>query len=385
MAVQEEIMQVSIVGGGVAGSVCAIALRRIGADVTVYEAYPDPAAAVGGFVSLATNGLRALDAVGCLDAVQAYGVAVPLQRMWGASGRLLGENPRGRRSVDLTYSRTLRRADLVGVLRAAAQRTGARIVAGERVTAATETPHGVHLTFDSGNTVDSDLVVGADGLWSTLRTALDPNAPTPEYAGIYTVFGASSTPTEPGVFTMTMGRAGTFMFLAAGDETWWAAQVNDPTPPDTVDLTLLRDLYQHERQALAVLDHTTDLRPPTRDHVLAPVPTWRGDRIVLIGDAAHPVGAGQGASMAIEDAVVLAQRLATAPAPAALAAYEDARRPRITKMLKAGQDNRARKKAAGPVRRRVTEAVMTFGLKHFYEKATGWLYTYDVGEVPVRV
>jgi hypothetical protein len=54
-------------------------------------------------------------------------------------------------------------------------------------------------------------------------------------------------------------------------------------------------------------------------------------------------------------------------------------------MLKAGQDNRARKKATGPVRGRVTEAVMTFGLKHFYEKATGWLYTYDVGELPVRV
>jgi len=81
---------------------------------------------------------------------------------------------------------------------------------------------------------------------------------------------------------------------------------------------------------------------------------------------------------------VLAQRLAIEPVPVALAAYEDARRPRITKMLKAGQDNRARKKTTGPTRRRVTEAVMTFGLKHFYEKATGWLYTHDVGELPVR-
>lgn len=380
-------MQVSIAGGGVAGSVAAIALRRIGADVTVYEAYPDPAAAIGGFVSLANNGLRALDAIDRLDAVQAYGAAMPLQRMWGGSGRLLGENPRGRRSVDTTYSRTLRRADLVGALRDAAHRAGAHIVTGERITAATENADGARLTLDSGNTVDSDLVVGADGIWSTLRTALDPTAPTPEYAGSYTAFGTSSTPTELGVFNLATGRAGALLFLAAGDTTWWAAQVNDPTPPDpnTVDLALLRDLYRHENQALAILDNATDLRPPTHDHVLAPVPTWRGDRIVLIGDAAHPVGAGQGASMAIEDAIVLAQQLATAPVPTALAAYEDARRPRITKMLKASQDNRARKKAAGPVRRRLTEAMMTFGLKHFYEKATGWLYTYDVGELPVRV
>jgi hypothetical protein len=54
-------------------------------------------------------------------------------------------------------------------------------------------------------------------------------------------------------------------------------------------------------------------------------------------------------------------------------------------MVKAGQDNRARKKVPGPVRRRVNETVMSFGLKHFYAKAMGWLYTYDVGELPVRV
>src|SRR5262245_62369 len=115
MSVQEENMQVTVAGGGVAGSVCAIALRRIGADVTIYEAYPDPAAAIGGFVSLATNGLRALDAVDCLDAIQPYGAEMAVQRMWGGNGRLLGENPRGRRAADSLYSRTLRRADLVGV------------------------------------------------------------------------------------------------------------------------------------------------------------------------------------------------------------------------------------------------------------------------------
>jgi 2-polyprenyl-6-methoxyphenol hydroxylase-like FAD-dependent oxidoreductase len=70
------------------------------------------------------------------------------------------------------------------------------------------------------------------------------------------------------------------------------------------------------------------------------------------------VGAGQGASMAIEDAVILTQRLATEPVPAplaALAAYEQARRPRITKMLKAGRSNRA-VKSGGAIRRRLATA-----------------------------
>lgn len=375
-------MQVTVAGGGVAGSVCAIALRRIGADVTVYEAYPDNAGTIGGFISLATNGMRGLDAVGCLDAVQAYGIALPLQRMWSSGSRLLGENPRGRRSVDLMHSVTIRRADLLAALRDTAQEAGVRIVTGERVTDATETGDRVRITLDSGNTVDSDLLVGADGIWSTTRTILDPAAPCPDYAGFVTVFGTSATPTPPGAFNMIMGRGGAFAHLDAGGTTWWMAQVIEPDLT-TVDLALLRDRYRHEQQALAILDNVTTTQPPTRDHVLAPVPTWRGNRIVLVGDAAHPVGAGQGASMAIEDAVVLAQQLATAPVPAALAAYEQIRRPRVTRMLKAGQDNRARKKAAGVVRRRVTDAVMSFGLKHFYEKATGWLYTYDVGELPV--
>jgi salicylate hydroxylase len=313
------------------------------------------------------------------------GTPVPTQRIWSGRGRLLGETPRGRLSGDPTHSVTLRRADLVSVLREAATRAGVRVITGERLVAATE--NRVRITFASGNTVDSDVLVGADGIWSTVRTILDADAPRPTYAGMFTVSGASVTPVEPGVFTMTQGRAGAFIHVAAGDgTTWWAAQLAEPTEPDlaTVDLPLLLDRYRHEEQATTVLEQATQLHRPTLDHVLPPVPTWRGDRTVIIGDAAHPVGAGQGASMAIEDAIVLAQRLAEAPVPAALAAYEEARRPRTTKMLKAGQDNRARKKALGPVRHRVTETVMSIGLKHFYEKAMGWLYTYDVGELPVR-
>jgi 2-polyprenyl-6-methoxyphenol hydroxylase-like FAD-dependent oxidoreductase len=382
-------MQVTVIGGGVAGSVCAIALRRIGADVTIYEAYPDPAGAIGSFLSIASNGLRALDAVGCLDAVRDAGTPVPTQRMWSGGGRLLGETPRGRLAADPTHSVTLRRADLVTVLRDAAARAGARIVTGEKVVAATDAGDHVHASFDSGNTVDSDLLIGADGIWSTVRTILDANAPRPAYAGMYSVSGLSTTRTEPGVFIMIVGRAGAFIHVAGPDgTTWWSAQVAEPSAPDlaAVNLPMLLDRYRHEEQVVAVLRQATTMHQPTLDHVLDPVPTWRSDRTVIVGDAAHPVGAGQGASMAIEDAIVLAQRLTLGNGmPAALAAYEDARRARTTRMLKAGQDNRARKKVPGPVRRRVNETVMSFGLEHFYEKAMGWLYTYDVGELPVRV
>jgi len=89
-------MRAVVTGGGVAGSASAIALARSGADVTVYEAYEDPAGPVGSYVSLAVNGLRALDALGCLPAVQAAGFPVARQRMWSGSGKLLGDVARGR-------------------------------------------------------------------------------------------------------------------------------------------------------------------------------------------------------------------------------------------------------------------------------------------------
>ena len=173
-------MRVTVIGGGVAGSAAAIALRRIGAEVTVYEAYEDPAGPIGSYVSLAVNGLRALDALGCLAQVQATGFPVARHRMWSGRGKLLGDVARGRRPEDPMHSVTVMRADLVGTLRAAALESGARILTGQRLDREAVR-----------RTADADLVVGADGIWSVTRPILDPSAPQPGYAGLYLVSGAS--------------------------------------------------------------------------------------------------------------------------------------------------------------------------------------------------
>ena len=117
----------------------------------------------------------------------------------------------------------------------------------------------------------------------------------------------------------------------------------------------------------------------THHHVLAPVPRWHDDRTVLVGDAAHPVGSGQGASMAIEDAIVLAQELqARGSVAAALAGYDERRRPRVAKMAKTAASNRDAK-VAGPVAARMRNLMMPLFFGRFYEKATAWLYAYDPG------
>lgn len=367
-------MRVTVVGGGVAGAASAIALRRIGADVTVYEAHEDPAGQVGSFLSLAVNGLRGLDVLGCLPQVQRAGFAVPRQRMWSGSGKPLGDVARGRLGDDPLHSVTLMRGDLVAILRAEAVRAGARIVTGRRV--------------DGITTGDADVVVGADGIWSATRRVVDSAAPEPTYAGMYSVSGRSEgLASEPGVFNMIFARRGAFIHLTAPDGTvWWSAQVAAATAPDpaTIGLDDLIATFRTEPTAVGILRaaHRTD--SATLHHVLAPVPHHHNGRFVLIGDAAHPVGAGQGASMAIEDAVVLAQQLQRhGSVTTALAAHEQTRRQRVDRMTKSASANRDAK-TAGPIAAALRNLVMPLTFPRLYERATGWLYTYDPGTLTER-
>jgi salicylate hydroxylase len=404
-------MHAVVIGGGVAGSASGIALARTGFEVTVYEAYEDPAGPVGSYVSLAVNGLRALDALGCLEQVQQAGFPVARQLMWSGRGKLLGDVARGRHPEDPLHSVTLMRGDLVTALREEALRSGARIVTGRRVTGPADPL-----------AADADLVVGADGIWSATRRELDPAAPEPAYAGIYHVSGVSDgARIGAGIsrhgFNWIFARHGVFIYLPAPDgSVWWTAQVASPAPPAdpaAVSAAGLAELFRTEDQAAAILQAATGVRAANIGYVLAPVTRRHYGKTVLIGDAAHPVGAGQGASMAMEDAVVLARELAaelrgaeltgaelTGPElagaelagaelagagaiPAALAAFDRQRQPRAGKLAKTETANRDAK-TAGPVGTRLREAIMPHVFNRFYEKATGWLYDYDPGTLPAR-
>jgi salicylate hydroxylase len=316
--------------------------------------------------------------------VQTAGFPVARQRMWSGRGKLLGDVARGRRPEDALSSVTIMRADLVTTLRAAALESGARIVTGQRLDGPSDP-----------RTADADLIVGADGIWSATRRALDPAAPEPAYAGLYSVSGtsgrlAAGLPRDG--FNWIFAQRGVFIFLPAPDGTvWWTAQVSAPAPPPdptAIGVAELAGLFATEARAAAVLREATAVRTANLGHVLKPVTHRHDGRIVLIGDAAHPVGAGQGASIALEDAVVLARHLAAAGAgrtdaiPAALAAFDAERQPRAGKLAAMETSNRDAK-TAGPIAARLREVIMPHVFNRFYENATGWLYDFDPGALPV--
>jgi 2-polyprenyl-6-methoxyphenol hydroxylase-like FAD-dependent oxidoreductase len=180
---------------------------------------------------------------------------------------------------------------------------------------------------------------------------------------------------------MIFGRQGAFIYLPAPDGTiWWSAQVSAKAPPEDLAGTgpdELAALFRRERQAVAILRRARTVHAATLHHVLAPLRRQQGDDLVLIGDAAHPAGAGQGASMAIEDAVELAGQLSGPGAVAdALARFGTARRDRAGKMARIAAANRDAK-TAGPLAAAARGLLMPFFFNRFYERATGWLYDYD--------
>jgi len=158
---------------------------------------------------------------------------------------------------------------------------------------------------------------------------------------------------------MIFGRRAFFGYVVpsgATDEVWWFANV-----PQREEHTPLGDLFAHDAgPAAALIEATDDIGPSFPIHTVPHVRRWQDGRAVLVGDAAHAPSpsSGQGASLAVEDAVVLAQLLRDAPAAkTALAAYERARRERVERIVKwAARVNSS--KAAGPVGRRIRDAVM---------------------------
>jgi 2-polyprenyl-6-methoxyphenol hydroxylase-like FAD-dependent oxidoreductase len=344
-------MRALIIGTGVAGTVAAMALHKAGVEAEVFEAYEESAGlAHGVFLTVAVNGLDALRAIDAHHVVRAAGFPSGKIHFSSGTGRRLGSIALGPELPDGTVTQTLKRSDLYGGLYAEAVRRGIRITHGKRLNGAEQRPGGgVVAHFADGTSAEGDVLIGADGVRSVTRTLIDPEAPGPRYTGLGNVGGYARVPgvrTVPGDYEMIWGRECFFGYTVGADgEVWWFAN-----PPSRTELTRAETALTDERVrerliSLLSVDHTpaAEIVRSTQDNLrifnqydLPTVPRWHNDRMVVIGDAAHAVSpaSGQGASLAAEDAVVLALCLRDASSiPAALAEFERRRRDRVQRIV----------------------------------------------------
>jgi FAD-dependent urate hydroxylase len=393
-----------VIGGGIAGPVTAIALRRAGFDVTVHEAYDRAADGVGSYLTLAVNGVRALRSLGLDAPVLRAGVPTTSMVLELGSGRRLTEftdppSPDGIRTT------TILRGDLYTSLRDEAVRQGVRVEYGHRLVDASSHGTGVTAVFADGGTDTGDLLIGADGLRSRVRSIIDPSAPPARYGGLLNTAGFAHgvrTGGRPGALYLVFGRRSFFGYLPVPDgyghdgEVWWFANPPRRTEPAPGELAAipaerwraeLLDLFAKDSgPALDLINASAGILAGWGTYDFPSVPRWHRDRMIIIGDAAHATSpaSGQGASMAIEDAVVLAGCLDRCPeVPTAFAAFEALRRERVEKVVATGRRNGSQK-VPGPFGR-VTRDLM---LRAFFSAPVqrrrtvdtlAWMREYDAG------
>ena len=364
-----------VIGGGIAGPVAAMALQQAGIQATVYEAHPRSAEGIGVFLTLASNGIDALRTIDADKPVLAAGFPTPGILLRSATGKPLGAARAGLPLPDGTTSHTLKRADLYTAIHQQATARGIVVQHGKHLVDVEPTGDGVQALFDDGSDATGQVLIGADGIHSVVRRRIDPKAPAPSYVGLVNLGGyARGVPVdaEPGSYTMIFGRRAFFGYALAPDgEVWWFANLphgEQPARGEVEAITAeqwqrrLAELYAQDAGPavrLVQASDPADIMRASPTHSLPHLPVWHRDRMVVIGDAAHAPtpSSGQGASLAVEDAVVLAKCLRDLPHQEAFAAYERLRRARVERIAKvAARINSS--KAAGPLTRMVRDALL---------------------------
>lgn len=374
-------MEAAIVGGGVGGLAAALALARTGWRVEIHEQAP-ALAEVGAGVQLSPNAVKALRWLGVADALRpaaATPEAIEVRR--SRDDRLLARSVLGEaveRRHGAPYWHVLR-SDLQRVLLDAARAAGVWLGLGRRV--------------DDARALGPGLVVAADGVRSPLRRALFGSEPA-RFTGQTAWRGTipADSLDHPPVTAVRVGPGRHFVsYRVAG-----GAAVNFVGVVEQEGWTTEGWSAPGERGALAadfagwpepVRRMVDACEHPWRWAILDrdPAPRWVNGRIVLLGDAAHPVPPflAQGAALALEDAVVLARRLAEHGVEDALQLYQTERSPRAARVLRASRRNafafhaRGLTAAAGQTALRVANRTAPGALG----ASLDWLYGYDAGSV----
>ena len=380
-----------IAGGGIGGLTTALALLKHGFEVDLFEAAP-AWTEVGAGVTLAPNAMLGMQYLGLGEAIDALGMEPRAQevRHW-QDGRILKQLERGNRMREQYGAPYLymHRADLHRILVDAVEGAGGRLHLGSPVAGAECSDDAATLILADGRRVSGDLVVGADGLKSAVRTLFEPK---PAHFTGHVVWRAMAEVDDtlreyavrPGnfigpqrlvVYYPLRGNSLLNLVFFSRQEGWtqdgWTIPAQRRELEETFD-----GWCDPVRDMIARTD--PDRLFKWAINARSPLDSWTiGDRITLMGDAAHAMTPflGQGASSAIEDGVVLARALAASETRAeGLRRYEAARVERANFIQAESNAN---------ANRMQSDDTDSFGKKEIRNEETLGLFAYDCGSVPV--
>ena len=340
-----------IVGAGIGGLAAAVAVKRAGWNVRVFERAASPRE-LGFALLLAPNAMHALGALGLADIARRGGAVATGGEMRRPDGTVL-------RRFDTAAARALMDEDAVCILRPVLHGALLDAVGLDSIELSAEaarfahTSDGVELTLASGTTVRGNILIGADGVGSIVRRQLHPSEPPPRPSGLVAIRGVARDVVHllgDSSGAQYFGRGIEAGVARAGErEVYWymslrAAEAGNLREPAGAVAGRVASQFHEPFQGIVRATPPNDMRLDElfeRD----PMERWGSGPMTLLGDAAHPMlpHAGQGAAQALEDAVALGAVLGSTANPpdidAALRRYERMRAPRTRTVVALARRN----------------------------------------------
>lgn len=389
-----------IIGCGISGPVVAMFLQRAGIEAEIYEVRSEPDGYTdytGLFLNMACNGLAVLKSLELDGLATAEGSPVPRMLMRSGNGKHLGVIHNGVQKSLGPESVIITRGALNRILREEAVRRRITVHFGKKLKHIEVTnAQQVIASFEDGTTASGDLLVGCDGIHSCTRQLMIPHAPQPRYTGVmgYGGFAYSSTiPPTPGIQHFVFGKRAVFGYhVRSSGEIYWFINAASPQDPTKTGLgTITSDEWKKRFLTLFSEDDPLIqdiIRATESDIGVYPVydipslSAWYRGPVVVVGDAAHATApsAGQGASMALEDAIVLAKCMRDMPhLEDAFAMYEGLRRKRAEKIVRSARKRGRNQTAHNAIQLWFRDLMISFFLKLFANSnSLAWIYSYQV-------
>jgi salicylate hydroxylase len=383
-------LKIAIIGGGLGGSAAALSLLKAGFDVQVYE-QARVLREVGAGIVLTPNATRVLHHLGFAADLEALGVAPDAirQRRWD-DGRTLLCTPVTREAGKPAMFYTSHRSDVLSML--VGKLPPERLHLGHRLTGFSDHGDRVELQFADRPPVAADIMIGADGIHSTVRELLF-GAERPRFTGCIAYRGLVAAerlkhldlPREDQIW-MGPGKHFVHYPVSAGrfvncvcliDHGAWTKE--SWTEPGEVKDAVAAYEGWHEQVRSIISSVTETFVWGLFDR--APLPRWSVNRVTLLGDACHPMlpFLAQGAAQAIEDGATLAAVLARTgdDIPAALRRYESLRLPRTAHIQAVARGNKTRNHLPDGPEQRARDASMAAGAADWSIGASVWVYEHD--------
>lgn len=336
-------LNILVIGGGIGGLTAAIALRGKGHAVEVIERDPDWSVYGVGIIQQ-SNVVRAMEQLGLLDDYLSAGVGFDAVEIFLPDGSRIARVPSPRLVEGKPANVGIGRPALHKVLGDRTKASGAQVRLGVTVEAMKDDGSAVDVCFSDGRTGRYDLVIGADGVYSQTRAMLFPDAPAPEFTG--QAVWRYNFPRPDGLDALQVYNGPTGVGLVPISNALMYMYVTTPEPDnpryDRQGIAaVMRGKLAHAAPAIRNLaerisdDDGVVYRP--LEGLLVDGP-WHKGRVALLGDAVHATTPhlGQGAGMAIEDSLVLADELSRHhDLDAALSAYRERRFARCAYIVQA--------------------------------------------------